>query len=806
MKKYTIFFSIFLIVLLYSSCNQTERSQRVANRLDELMENQNDQSNELLAINASQYGVKYPETFVLMQNRMGIRIEYCIDRGRLQLWISPQAGKSYSYVDKNWSNRDDFTAIFDRIVFPELNLNNFDSCDFDPFHSILYFKEQVLHISQVYDQPCVIVWFDKPGLVDIKINGDEVEREDHSFIFNHRSRGRDFQSAAVMGKGEGKFQHQMVLDDFRSVHTRAHLSPGQPLFISSEIEEEQIGVITKEIAKNPVIDILKSNETMIQRDLDHGRFYIKDRHEMQKLLDKSRRVALSMQDFKGFMRSTNQYIYYLLWYRDGGMNTGHITYTGWVDPVKDHTKMALINPNVSYEDPEGVFFGQLMAGPITKWEEDGLFFVVWPAFAYWTQTGDDTYCKGKYLETMEMALDWLERRCFDEEKGLFGRYHFCETPLTNSRGDGYDQATGAPTFRWGSDYEGETIVRSYDMYINALNYAVYMMLAAMESGEKAQEYLNKATQLEANMRKFFEYDDPLPSYGDLLTINNKMVVAEPYGMDRTDFRWSVSIPPFVPNNPEKYREVRNQLVKDLLESPKGAFLCAYNAILTSMDPLIHNEDTIMMAMDYLVPQSIRPGKYLPMPYAMPEIVDMEDGNPFHDVRPLVYSIAPWLSAVTNLGIRRLPFGIAVRGTKYLDSLVNYEYKHALMDIEFEGEGEIEEVLINGEELKHSYQIPENELKLGDNLIQIKMSEVAQQQKSNLVSSTTRLASIRFDGNILYQVEAFGQNILTFKDLSHDLMIKDETGREIESITTLMNDLTYVEFEGRGKYLVELVER
>lgn len=52
---------------------------------------------------------------------------------------------------------------------------------------------------------------------------------------------------------------------------------------------------------------------------------------MQGLLEKNRRVALSMQDFGGFMCSTNQYIYYLLWYRDGGMNTGHLTMTGWTE-------------------------------------------------------------------------------------------------------------------------------------------------------------------------------------------------------------------------------------------------------------------------------------------------------------------------------------------------------------------------------------------------------------------------------------------------------------------------------------------
>jgi hypothetical protein len=39
------------------------------------------------------------------------------------------------------------------------------------------------------------------------------------------------------------------------------------------------------------------------------------------------------------------------------------------------------------------------------------------------------------------------------------------------------------------------------------------------------------------------------------------------------------------------------------------------------------------ALDYLAPQSVRPGKYIPMAYTIPELVDVEDGQPFHDVRP-----------------------------------------------------------------------------------------------------------------------------------------------------------------------------
>ena len=429
-----------------------------------------------------------------MQNRRGLRIEYCVDRSRLQLWTSPLAGRSMDYRDRNWSNRDDHTAVFERILLPGLDLGAFRSADWDPFHSVLHFERQTLHLAQVYDQPAVLLWLEKDGAVDLKAAGGDraVSRAASDFVVRHPDRGRAFEYAAALGPGPGRFRHQLVLDENRAIYARAELAAGQLLVLSAGLEGEAIGEVARKAAERPASATLEANEAAIARDLSAGRFRLKGRPEMQKLLERNRRFALSMQDEGGFMRSTNQYIYYLLWYRDGGMNTAHLTMTGWPDPARQHVPFALANPNVSLEEPKGRFFGQVMGGPLTKWEEDGLFYVVWPAFLHWTQTGDDSFVKGDSLKVMEEALDWLERYAFDPAKGLFGRYYFCETPLTGSRDYGWDNATGAPTDRFDSVYEGKTITRSYDVYINALNHAVYLMLSAMETGPKADAYLEKA--------------------------------------------------------------------------------------------------------------------------------------------------------------------------------------------------------------------------------------------------------------------------------------------------------------------------
>ena len=759
---------------------------------------------QTLAINVSQYGINYPEKFVLMQNRMGLRIEYVVDRSRLQLWISPQAGKSMSYKDRNFSNRDDHSDIFERILLPAMSPADFLSCDYDPFHSVLHFKDQTLHIAQVYDKPIVLLWFEKDGFVDLKSAKDDtvIDRSPNLFHVAHPDRGYLLDHVAVIGSGDGAFQHQHALDRGRPTYARAYLKAGQPLAIAAELQSTNITKDASEVLAEGIDATLAANEKTIRQDLDRGRFSLKGRPEMQQLLDKSRRVALSMQDERGFMRSTNQYIYYLLWFRDGGKNTSHLAQSGWIQPARWQADISLRNPNISTQDPVGIFFGQIMAGPITKWEEDGLFYVIWPAFMYWTQTGDDIFTKGAYIKTMEDAMDWLERYSFDAERGLFFRYYYSESMLTGSRDDGYDDATGAPTNRFPSLYQGQLIKKSYDLYINSLNLACYYMLAAMESGERADLYLQKASALEQHLEPFYQTNERLPLYGELVTDKGAVLHASPYGLERGDYQWSFSLPMFQPFQPKNLRRFGNSLYDDLHADPTGMFISAYAAVLTGMDTELYREDQIMAALDYLVPQSVRPGKYLPMGNTVPEIINQKDGDLYHDVRPIVFSIAPWLSAVSNLGIRRLPFGVAVRGTKFLDRIDHYEYQGGLLDVTFRGQGSISRVVVNGRPLENSLQVPEDRISKGEHNVEVEMTPDAK-LKDCLIASTVRLDSIE-EGRL--RIHAFGKNMLTFKGLSKTAKITSVAGEPVSAKTESDGDITWIDFPGRGDFLVMLSAR
>ena len=87
----------------------------------------------LLAVTCRSLVAQTPPTLVLMHSHMGIRIEYDIGAQRLNLWISPSPTTSIDYHDRNFSNRDDHTSLFDRIRFPDLTLETFWAAITTPF-------------------------------------------------------------------------------------------------------------------------------------------------------------------------------------------------------------------------------------------------------------------------------------------------------------------------------------------------------------------------------------------------------------------------------------------------------------------------------------------------------------------------------------------------------------------------------------------------------------------------------------------------------------------------------------------------
>jgi len=756
-------------------------------------------------INARQYGAKSPETFVTLQNRNGLRIEYCVDRAMLTLWISPQAWKSMSYVDRNWSSRDDHTDVYSRIRFDNLDMGEFLGCDYDAFHSVIKYKNQKIHLLNIYDTPAVVVWFEEPnGKIDFKSHRfDQIlSNSEKEFINRHSEAGRQFDFASILGKGASKFVSQRDFDTLRSVYSSARMHPNEVIVIGSELKHENISEKLRKIANTDIKTLLADNQKKIDDALQFGKIKLRNNPELQKVLDVNLPIALSMQD-GGALRSCSQYIYYLIWIRDGGMNSSSLGLSGWLNPAHDQSAYALLNPSVSSTKPfEGKYFGQLLAGNINKWEEDGIYYAVWPMFSYWSYSGIDKFQKGAYIQNIKEATKWLENYCYSKEKQLFGRYYYCEAMFYNSQDYGFDNAVGYQTDMPAYTFGKDTVLQSYDIYINSLMYSTYLMLSASLSGKDAEEYYNKAMILENGIKKLYTDQSPLPNYGEYKLLNGKYAMDKAYGADITDYQWGITLPFFQPNIPDKLRNARNALMSDILKRKKDYFICAVGSILYSMDTEIHSQDSIMKVLEMIVQKSKPAGKYLPMAYTIPEMTESPDGDPFHDIRPIVYSIGPTVGAVANLAFRRLPFGIAPRSNKYIEKLEKIQYMDKLVSLYFEGDGPIASIDCGGKILKHSFQLPDRMLQNANNRVVIKMDSKAKNENM-LIGSTVRLFEISESEAVIYDIQGYGQNILMFKNLSKKIEILNDKNEKIKYTTQKMDQITYIEFSGKGNFKVRM---
>lgn len=745
-----------------------------------------------------------PGKTILMHNRMGVRIELNFDReGLLELWISPRAGESVDYRDRNFSCRDDHTRLFDRITLPGLSADRFEGCDYDPFRSTVRFEGQALHVLSLYDRPGVLLWCDESQAVDFKSDKADtpVARAPDLFEVRHPDRGRTFCFAAALGEGAGSFRHQLVLAEGRSTYARAELAPGQSLAVAGELEDKPVRQRAREAAGNAPDALTAENEKRIEAALRPGTFLLKGRPGMQRLLDLNRRVLLAMQDASGAVRAAINRIYYLIWVRDGAIIECFNAHSGTPEPLALWTEFLLANPTVvEDEEPEGRTFLQLVNRKITKWEEDGVFYAIWSAFTAWTQTGEDRFVNGQNLAVLEDAMDWLERYAFDEAMGLFGRWHRGESPLPGSRGDGCDNAVGKPTAHQDCVYDGQSIRRSYDIYINLFSYASYVMLATMETGAAADQYLRKAEALAERMAPLF--GEGLPDYGDLLTADGEILRAGPYGLDVTDYVWGLSLTPFVPE-PWRMPAIRREIYRRAMEEPEGYFLAGLFSLLASLDPDWFDEADVMRTAEMAAEESYRPGEYLAMPNTVVEKIGIEDGHPYHDVRPQAFSVGPWLATMTGLGLRRLPFGLAVRANDTLEEIADYKYRNSSLHITFAGRGESAMLRLNGDDVPGTLQVPENLLRDGANEVEVRPAPPPTEPL--LVESTVRLYAVeRYESGTSYDVEAQGKNVLAFRGAEDwTVTVRDSAGGPVETERHEAEGCTWVEFPGRGRCLVEV---
>ncbi|MDZ7722587.1 MAG: hypothetical protein U5R06_07180 [candidate division KSB1 bacterium] len=583
------------------------------------------------------------EAAVLMHSRMGIRIEMNLNKNRLDLWISPQAGKELSNRYRNFSCRDDHTNLFDKITFPELVNKRFLGCDYDPFHSVLHFQGQDMHIATLIDQPVVLVWFSQEEVIDFKSDKQDslLEQSDQFLGVRHPDRGLVLDFYAGLG-GDAVFQHQPEVLLHRSIYARAVVQPDDFVVIGGELSKENVRQITSRLTKGNLNELLENSENKIAAAIQPGSLILNGLPRVQKLYEINKRHMLSVQDASGALRAALRYVYYLIWLTDGSVCATSMAQAGDPDFLRRWCEYFLANPTRQDTPPEGPFYGQLVNKKITKREEFGSLCAVWPSFMYWGLGGSDRFVTGENLQLLKNVVDWVERYCWDADMQAIGTYYLgggSEDPFLGSNDYGYDAAVGSFMSRnmGYPRYKGKAILRAFEYGMNLNQYNMYLMLYSITSGDEAEEYLEKA-------KTVAQYLEKLDSMGitAYYRLKDRELVAVPSGNQRTGdnlalFAIQNRAPAYyMPNYPDKFMQRTTGYTPFNDKDLRHHYATQIYGRLQGLDTEFMNEEDIIKTIRATLPYHIKPSRYIPMPWSMVEYFGAEEGS-FHDIRPQAFS-------------------------------------------------------------------------------------------------------------------------------------------------------------------------
>ncbi len=750
-----------------------------------------------------------PGKLILMHSPCGVRVELIIGEldTRLELWISPKAKSSLRQEDRNLANRDDALRLYEAIVFPEFNEGILSYCDWDAFYSVVHFGDRALHLMALFDDPGVAFWSDSERLaVDFKSGRDDqiAARSDALFAVTHTEADHTLNFAAA--SRPGAMHHQIVPEvPGRARYSRALAEAGTPVVVLGEdVTEENYRPTTRalELAGIEPQALLAANEAAIAKALKQGAITLKDDAPLGELTHTSRRLLLACQDKQGAIRTAISRIYYMIWVRDGAITTAFQGHSGWADALAAWSRFLLANPT-EIEDPDcpGRTFGQLV-GPIAKRQEDGILYAVWTAFAAWSQSGGKDPGADN-IAVLADAVDWLERWCFDAEAGLFYRVFACETPMRGSWDNGYDNAVG---WVWkgtghsrGVFWNDKPVTRTYDSYVNLGMVSVYRMMAAL-TGDAA--WLAKADALLQKSEFLIPFDGPAP-YGKVIFEDSSTALAGPHDLDREDYAWGHSIPPFGSAQPG-IRRARRENIIDLLDQRRdGYFLASYYSVLAAADPIEHAPEEVYRAIREGVETSFTGGGNYPMPMAILEKLGEGPESKWHYIRPQCFSAGPMLAALSGLGVRRLPFGLAVRSGYGLDTIKGFAWRGKTFDFTFADDPAAPlRIEVNGTLLEHTLQIPERFLQ-EVNRVTVNGRQPSE-QGALLIESSLRLLSVQTsDAGIRYEAEAFGQVELVFRNVGESSVRITQDGQAIEADVHCENGQLLVEAQAFGEISIHL---
>jgi hypothetical protein len=746
-------------------------------------------------------------TQIFMSNPKALRVEYRLDDQRLILWWSPRAGRSTDWRDRHFSNWQNHLEVFEEITLPGCGLGDFERCDYDPYHCVLHFRDQTLHLALRPDTAAALLWTDRPQAVEIKTHRyDQALREEaHLFLIRHAEPSYVFAFGAALGPDAGVLRHCPFHVEWNSTYTRAELEPGQLMVIGVGLEEDAVGEVLEGLASVAPAQHLEETDAALAPVEARGRVVAPAHPELERLQRVVLRGLHSMIDESATFRASLKDIYYQIWVRDSGFSFAYQAAAGWPHKLRELCRLLLDNPLTVGEGqgaPAGRLFGQMINRAYGKCEEDGLYYVVWTLFTYWTQCDELDFMTDSDWDLIAEALTWVDAAAWDPERGLYGQHWADESPTCGWRDFGWDYAFGKPLDgRDVARHNGQRIARSYDTYFNLIQHSAFTMLAALNP-DRFSHLTVRAERLWRELTPMLaQRTDGLPPYGELLLESGERVVAPYWGPVTSVYVWGLTMPCFAPL--PDWPQVHATLWDAIRRQPRLHWINGICSTAAAIDPWVAGEEQVLEVIKQTATEAFRPGKFLPMGGAMPEKMDAPQGSYHNDIRPQGFAMGAWLAALASLGVRRLPYGLALRPTRAITNLSAFQWRRTSLDFQFGPTGTALGLEINGQRVPHTLQLPEKLLSEGHNRIRL----VEGPPSPLLIRSTVRLDNIRISpGNpcrVQYDCSAFGLAELVFAEKVEGVRLVGADGASVKHTMAFQDHLCFIRFSIMGHIVLSV---
>ncbi|MHB0998298.1 MAG: MGH1-like glycoside hydrolase domain-containing protein [Armatimonadota bacterium] len=495
------------------------------------------------------------------------------------------------------------------------------------------------------------------------------------------------------------------------------------------------------------------------------------------MMDLNRRAMTSMQYLAGPMFAALDG-YTTIWVRDTTSAVVHAALGG--DPVYLKKWAPYLFNNPSHESLDGKDYSIFWAFPTLNVEkqQDGQFYAARTAYTYWKLTGDASKLKDWYA-VLKSAMEYQRKVYYSNDLGLYCEININEAALKEAG----EWAIGEqfPDLK----INGIWPVRSFDLYINNLMYATHMMMAeiAKEIGDNRDYVTNLrlARELADSIQKNL-WDEKTGHYkcGLALLEDGRMVEFDwNYWDSFFDYVWAATLHPMLPD-PEKMLISINAMMEQRKGQMPGNIYFA---------PSFPHESYLYSAAGYtdvaekyldLITEPSRKSAWnddMGAYYVMDDsIIENLHAPQLH--RPQVFTIGPWMHAVTARCAYIDCNGITVVPGGMITSAKGIRFRNAVLDVDTTGVKQVGGIIIDGKPLPGTLRIPIDMLTPGKHTV--RLLEASSQPDILLAHTDYELRGMKVDADsVTYMLYGYGCGVVRIEGSFTKAEVTDECDKPMQ---------------------------